>query len=334
MYDYKAPGALPDSAEIRRVFALTEEKLMKYKRVQVALSGGSDSDTMLDIIEKCRQPHNEIYYVFYNTGLDFDATREHIKYLEEKYGITIMRQAPKKSIPATCKQHGQPFLSKKISDYIGRLQAHGFQWEDGTVAELEKKYGKCKTALKWWCNEWGEGSQFNIERRKWLKEFMLKNPPQFNISAKCCDFAKKNVAKEFHKQFKIDLECTGVRKAEGGARATAYKSCFTEEGEDKIATFRPIYYFTKEDKAMYKRFFKLRYSDCYEKYGMTRTGCPACPFSGKFDEELEVIRKNEPKFLKAVQNIFGNAFEYQRAYYDFRDEMNRLEKEKESQNKA
>lgn len=121
MYDYLAEGALPNNEAIKRAFVITEEKLKKYKKIQVALSGGSDSDIMLDIIEKCRQPDNEIYYVFYNTGLDFDATRAHIKYLEEHYGITIIRQSPKKSIPATCREHGQPFLSKKISDYIGRL---------------------------------------------------------------------------------------------------------------------------------------------------------------------------------------------------------------------
>ena len=325
MYDYMAEGALPDNEAIKRAFVITEEKLKKYTRIQVALSGGSDSDTMLDIIEKCRQPHNEVYYVFYNTGLDFDATKAHIKYLEEKYGIVIARQAPKKTIPGTCKTDGQPFLSKKISDYIGRLQKHGFQWEDEPLDVLTKKYSNCLTALKWWCNEWGENSQFNIERRKWLKEFMVANPPTFNISAKCCDHAKKNVAKDFHKQFKIELECTGVRKAEGGARATAYKSCFTEKNKEDIATYRPLYYFTKEDKAVYKRFFGLRYSDCYEVYGMERTGCPACPFSGHFDEEREIIRKFEPKFSKAVDNIFGDAFEYQRAYYKFRDEMNAKE---------
>lgn len=281
---------------------------------------------MLDIIEKCKYPHNQIYYVFYNTGLEYEATKEHIKYLEQHYGIQIMRLSPKKSIPATCKQEGQPFLSKKISDYIGRLQAHGFKWEDEPFEVLSQRYDHCITALKWWCNDWGEGSQFNIEKRMYLKEFMVKNPPDFKISAKCCDYAKKNVAKQFHKDYKIELECTGVRKAEGGARATAFKNCFTLDNKEHISSFRPVFWFRKEEKEIYKRFFKLKFSDCYEKYGMTRTGCPACPFSGAFDEELRIIERNEPRFLKAVQNIFGNAFEYQRAYYAYRDK--RLEEDK------
>lgn len=333
MYDYMADGALPIGNEtIKRAFVITEEKLKQFTKIQVSLSGGADSDTMLDIIEKCRQPHNEIYYVFYNTGLDFDATRRHIKYLEQKYGITIMHYAPKKSIPLTCKVSGQPFLTKKISEYIYRLQKHNFQWEDGIYDELIKKYPRCQSALKWWCNAWGDDSQFNISRRKWLREFMIQNPPTFKVSAKCCDYAKKNVAKDIHKELKIEMECTGVRRAEKGARATAFKSCFSETSKDGIATYRPLYYFTNEDRAIYKRFFHLTYSDCYEKYGMTRTGCPACPFAGDFDVERAIIQRFEPKFSKAVDKIFGDAFEYQRAYYEFRDAMNAKEKAEKKNN--
>ena len=321
MYDYKAEGALPDNEQIKRIFPIAEEKLKQYTNIQVALSGGSDSDIMLDIIEKCRQPHNNIYYVYYNAGLDFDATKRHLKYLEDKYNINIMFMAPKKSIPTTCREIGQPFLSKKISNYIERLQKHGFEWEDSPTEVLLQKYSRCESALKWFSNGWGENSQFNIEKRKWLREYMLANPPTFKISDKCCDFAKKHVAKEFHKTYSVDLECTGIRKAEGGRRATSFTSCFSEEKGDIIATFRPVFFFKKEDKAVYKRFFGLTYSDCYEKYGMNRTGCVGCPFGKDFEEELEIVRKNEPKFYQAIQKIFKDAYEYQRGYYKFRDEM-------------
>ena len=49
MYDYMAEGALPDNEAIKRAFVITEEKLKKYTRIQVALSGGSDSDTIAAI---------------------------------------------------------------------------------------------------------------------------------------------------------------------------------------------------------------------------------------------------------------------------------------------
>ena len=55
---------------------------------------------------------------------------------------------------------------------------------------------------------------------------MIANPPQFNISNKCCHYAKKMVAKRFKDQEKFELNMYGVRKAEGGARRSAYKTCF------------------------------------------------------------------------------------------------------------
>ena len=65
---------------------------------------------------------------------------------------------------------------------ISRLQKHNFKWEDKPYDALVKEYPKCKCALKWWCNN--NASRFNISRNKYLKEFILHNPPTFKISNK------------------------------------------------------------------------------------------------------------------------------------------------------
>lgn len=57
---------------------------------------------------------------------------------------------------------------------------------------------------------------FTINRAPFLKEFMVSNPPQFKISNKCCDYAKKKSSAEFQKEKEYDLCCVGVRKSEGG----------------------------------------------------------------------------------------------------------------------
>lgn len=126
---------------------------------------------MLDICTKCDKD-NKIEYVWFDTGLEYQATKDHLKYLEDKYGIEIRPYKAIKPIPLTCKQYGQPFLSKRVSEYIGRLQSHGFEWEDGPYEALVHKYCKwdndkntyigCKAALKWWCNKWGDNSRINI----------------------------------------------------------------------------------------------------------------------------------------------------------------------------
>lgn len=111
----------------------------KYKKIKCSLSGGSDSDIMLDICNKCDKD-NKIEYVWFDTGLEYQATKDHLKYLEKRYGIEIKSYKAIKSIPSTCKQYGQPFLSKRVSDYMSRLQKYGFQWEDRPFEELLEKY--------------------------------------------------------------------------------------------------------------------------------------------------------------------------------------------------
>lgn len=170
----------------------------KYKKIMVSISGGADSDIILDICYRCDK-YDKCEYVWFNTGLEYDATKEHLDYLEDKYGIEIKRERAIKPIPVSCREYGQPFLSKFVSDMIGRLQRHGFQWEDDTYENLIVKYPKCKGAIAWWTNHRDTAdfgySRFNIDYNKFLKEFIIENPPKFRISDKCCKYAKKRSIK-------------------------------------------------------------------------------------------------------------------------------------------
>ena len=293
-----------------------------YDKVSCSISGGADSDVMLDILYKCDEG-KRIAYVWCDTGLEYQATKDHLKYLEEKYNIEIMRVRAVKPIPICCREYGQPFVSKRVSDYISRLQKHNFDFaKDGykSFEELREKYPNAKGALKWFCNSWGENSTFNITRNKWLKEFMIANPPTFKISNKCCTYAKKNALEGFLKQYDTDLHMIGVRKAEGGLRATTYKSCF-DENADGRDDYRPIFYYKDEDRYEYEEKCQIKHSRCYTEYGLKRTGCAGCPFGREFEQELEIIEKYEPKLFKAVNNIFGDSYEYTRKYKKFCEEM-------------
>lgn len=286
-----------------------------YEKIVCSISGGGDSDVMLDIVFNCDKD-NKVDYVWFDTGLEYQATKDHLKYLEDKYGIEIKRFRAIKPIPLTCREYGQPFISKRVSDMIYRLQKYDFKWEDESFDELYKRYPKCKAALRWWCNEWGENSQFNISRNKYLKEFMVSNPPTFKISDKCCKYAKKDVIHKCIAEGKYDLNIYGVRKAEGGARATAYGNCFTENiGE--CDEYRPLFWYANQDKKDYEDAYGIVHSKCYSEYGLKRTGCAGCPFGKDFEMELETIQKHEPKLYKAVNNIFGDSYSYTRQYRNF-----------------
>lgn len=330
----------------------------KYDKICVSISGGSDSDLLVDIFCLIGKLMNGIIeFYFFDTGWEYTATKEHLTSLERKYGITIHRIKAQKPVPLSCKQYGIPFLSKRVSEYMMRLQNVGFQWEDGSYEELVKKYckpcskekatdkngqtkkgyaliegkyyrGVC-SALKWWTNANGENSRFNISHYKYLKEFIQKNPPKIKISNKCCMYAKKNVVHKIMKDYKrAGLRCLsvyGVRKAEGGSRAVAYRSCFDDDGK-YYDNYRPLFWFTDQDKRQYEEYFGIEHSLCYKR-GLKRTGCCGCPYSRNIKEELEYIKKYEPKFYTACINLFGPSYEYTQNYYEFRNKMKPKDKE-------
>jgi 3'-phosphoadenosine 5'-phosphosulfate sulfotransferase (PAPS reductase)/FAD synthetase len=323
----------PKNKEIVKAFLTTEEKLKDYKNIMLTTSGGADSDIMLDMVYRNLPPNINIHYVFFDTGLEFQASKDHLKELEEKYNIKIEIEKPYKPIPVCCKEYGQPFLSKFISDYISRLQRHNFKWEDRPFEELYKEYPHCKSALKWWCNyqpgrKDGSQSKFGIGYYPYLKEYMVLNPPTFKISDKCCQYSKKEAAKNYHKKYNIDLTMTGVRKAEKGQRADAHKSCFSRHDKGKPDEYRPLFWFKKQDKIDYDEFFEIKHNRCYTVYGMDRTGCGGCPFGKDFEEELLIMKKFEPKLKKAAEHIFKESYEYTRGYREFRKGRTEEDKQK------
>lgn len=89
-----------------------------------------------------------------------------------------------------------------------------------------------------------------------------------------------------------------------------------------------LYYVTDADKAWYKDFYGIRYSDAYEVYGLTRTGCCGCPISYKAVEDLEKIRPYEPNVVKAAWNIFGKSYEYRTQYNAYKEDRKKAEGEK------
>lgn len=317
----------PQNAAIQEMVYKTldhiENEATHDGKIMVSISGGSDSDIMMDLFERIGYPNGLVVYVWFDTGLEYDATKRHLKDLMEKYGVKIRRYRPKMTVAQAVRKSGYPFLSKEISEKIRRGYTTGFDW-NGSVSyeEMIEKYGRVKAFAKWWCSGVRE-IRFSVEGITGLKQFLEANPPRFLISDLCCDNSKKYPAKRAIKEFDITLDVTGVRKAEGGIRTFAYKSCFSEKTDKKIAQFRPLFYLTDQDKREYKEFCGVTYSDCYEVWGFKRTGCCCCPFGSGFEHELEVVKQYEPKLYAAACKIFGPSYEYTRKYRKFKEAYKR-----------
>lgn len=295
----------------------------EYKNIACSVSGGADSDIMIDICEKVK-PHG-VHYVWFDTGIEYQATKDHLKYLEERYDVTIGRESAIVPVPTSNRMHGEPFLSKFVSQCISRLQAHDFDWKDEPFEVALERFPKCKSALRWFNNNYGDGkhsySKFNINSQKYLREFLIASPPTFKISDACCKGAKKDVSKKYIKENNIALMLVGIRKSEGGVRAGAYSNCFSNEGKyKKTNQYRPIFWFSNIDRREYERLFNIQHSKCYTEYGYKRTGCACCPYGRDFDKEMRVLEQYEPNLCKAVKNIFHDSYEYTRQYREFRKE--------------
>lgn len=199
--------------------------------------------------------------------------------------------------------------------------------------ELKERYPGCETTINFLCccNSAGEprpNIQLVINSSKYMRDFIGEYPPDFKISARCCDYCKKQVAHRVQKDY--DMIITGERRDEGGMRSVPRKDssamCFTETSDGKYR-LRPLYYVSDSDKQWYKEFYGIKYSDAYEVYGLTRTGCCGCPISYKAVEDLEKIRPYEPNVVKAAWNIFGKSYEYRKKYNEYKEERKRKEEE-------
>lgn len=316
----------PNNPTVLDAVIKTEDHINRVAReggkIMVSVSGGSDSDIMLDMFERLGYDEGEVVYVWFDTGLEYDATKRHLKYLEQKYGIEIKRYRPEMTVAQACKKYGVPFFSKEVSEKLDRLQKKKFDFSDAPYEELMQKYDRAKSELKWWCDD-ARQTRFTVRKNSGMKDFMMKMPPTFKISSKCCLAAKKRPAEKAMKDINPDISCVGVRRSEGGLRSTRYKTCFDEATVSRVANFRPLFYFTDQDKQEYKEFCGVIYSDCYEVWGFERTGCCCCPFGSKFEDYLEVVKQYEPKLYAAACKIFGPSYEYTRKYRKFKESYKR-----------
>jgi len=320
-------------------------RLREHPNAICSYSGGSDSDLLIDLIERVREIHKlpAVKYAFFNTGLEMKATKDHVADAAAKYGVDIETFRPKVGIVQAARTYGIPFVSKIMSGGLNQWQkkqvpltiADEYAEAEDKAAkrkELKERYPNCESVINFLCccNSAGEprpNIQLVINSSKYMLDFIKECPPDFQISADCCTYCKKNLAHTVQKGY--DMIITGERRDEGGMRSVPRQDntslCFTETGNGQFR-LRPLYYVSDKDKAWYKETYGLRYSDAYEVYGLTRTGCCGCPISYKAIDDLEKIRPYEPNVVKAAWNIFGKSYEYRQKYNAYKAERTKAEK--------
>lgn len=353
---------LPTEEKFSSIQGIMITHLLRHPNAICSYSGGSDSDILIDLIERTRTMFNNacgkeaikpVKYVFFNTGLEMQATKNHVKETAKKYGVEIEECRPKINIVKASREHGIPFVSKIMSSGLEEWQKKGIplsiadeyaQAEDKIAKrqELKERYPKCQSTINFLCccNSKGEPRpdiQLVINSSKYMLDFIREYPPDFQVSAKCCDYCKKQLAHRVQKDYEMII--TGERRAEGGMRSvprseqwnTTNTMCFSETSDGKYR-FKPLYYVSDKDKEWYKEYYGIRYSDAYEVYGLTRTGCCGCPISHKAIEDLEKIKPYEPNVVKAAWHLFGKSYEYRQKYNEYKANRMAFEKQAKSRN--
>ena len=338
VYTQRPPYADFDAPQkFQAIQSIIAKRLREHPNAMCSYSGGSDSDIMLHMIENVRKIFNlpPVKYFFFETGLEMDATRRHVRETAELYGVEIQTVRPKKNIVQATREYGQPFVSKIMSAGLEAVQKKNIplsiadeydQAEDKAAKrkELKERYPGCEQAINFLCccNSAGEprpNIQLVINSSKYMLDFIKENPIPFRVSNHCCDICKKQPAHAIEKQF--DMVITGERRDEGGMRSVPRSDsstmCFTETAAGKFR-LRPLYYVSGADKQWYKNFYGIRYSDAYEVYGLKRTGCCGCAISARASSDLELIRQYEPNVVKAAWAIFGDSYRYRAKYNEYK----------------
>ena len=231
--DYDPP------AKFQAIQSIIAKHLKEHPHAICSYSGGSDSDIMIDLIERTRQAFNlpAVRYCFFNTGLEMKATKDHVKQTAAKYGVEIEEHRPKINIVLATRQHGMPFVSKIMSAGLEEWQkkkvplsiAEEYEQAEDKAAkrqELRVRYPKCESVINFicCCNAAGEprpNIQLVINSSKYMRDFIAEYPPDFQISAKCCDYCKKQLAHRVQKDYEMII--TGERRDEGGMRSVPRK---------------------------------------------------------------------------------------------------------------
>ena len=156
--DFDAP------AKFTAIQSIIAKRLTQYPKAICSYSGGADSDILIDLIEQTRKIFNlaPVKYVFFNTGLEMQATKDHVKATAEKYGVEIEEVRPKLNIVLSTRKYGVPFVSKIMSAGLEGWQKKNIplsiadeyeQAEDKAEKrrELKERYPKCESTINFLC---------------------------------------------------------------------------------------------------------------------------------------------------------------------------------------
>lgn len=267
-------------------------------KAYISFSGGKDSVVLHHLVDLAL-PNNKIPRVFINTGIEYNDIVNFVKTLAENDDRFVIIQ-PKRNVKEILEKYGYPFKSKQHSHNLGIYWRN--KDKDEYTLSIKRYLGIIKSTTQFKCPD--------VLKYQFTKDFNIY------CTENCCLKLKKEPIKKWEKEHNRTIAITGMRKAEGGQRASL-KGCIITDQNKNVVKFHPLLVVDDEweNEFIKKQNIKL----CklyYPPFNFKRTGCKGCPFNLDLQEQLETMEKYLPAERKQCELIWRPIYEeYRRINY-------------------
>lgn len=285
------------------IIKTVNEKYDLENNAYISFSGGKDS-TVLHYLIDIALPNNRIPRVFINTGIEYADIVNYVKELAEKDDRFIILK-PTQAIKPMLEQYGYPFKSKQHSHNLA------IYWRNKDKEEYN-------LSLKRYLGIIESNTLFRCP-----KSLEYQFTPTFNIkcSDNCCLKMKKEPVKNWEKENNKTIVLTGMRKQEGGQRASI-KGCIITDKAKNVVKFHPLLVVSEEWENEFVKLHNIKLCKLYyPPFNFKRTGCKGCPFALDLQEQLDVMEQYLPNEKKQCERIWEPVYkEYRRIGYRLKKE--------------
>lgn len=266
----------------------------------ISFSGGKDS-TVLHYLIDLALPNNKIPRLFLNTGIEYQDVRKYVQELA-KTDTRIIVYNSGVNVKQLLEQEGYPFKSKQHSHNLAIYWRNKDQ-EDYNVS-LKRYLGIIDSNTLFRCPKMLE--------YQFTKDFELK------CSDQCCYKLKKEPAKKWAKENNKQIILTGMRKDEGGQRASI--GCIVTDKDNKLTKFHPLLVVSEEFENWFLEKYNIKLCKLYyPPFNFERTGCKGCPFALNLQEQLDKMEHLLPNEKRQCEKLWKPVYdEYRRLGYRLR----------------
>ena len=217
----------------------------------------------------------------------------------------VIRVDPKLKFYEVIEKYGYPVISKEVSDVVYEARRSLEKDPNANTFRVQRIKGTLKKAD-------GTPSQYNCSKYAYL----LDAP--FNVSAKCCNYMKKEPLKRYEKETgRKPIVATMTH--ESRTRLTAWLKTGCNSFDGKVPMSKPMSFWTEQDVLQYIVENNLELAPVYGeiqvneegKYYLTgeqRTGCMFCMFGCHLEKEpnrFQRMKHTHPKQYDYCLNKLG-----------------------------